>query len=174
MLKLEAMPAQMPKNPRIGHGLFLLGILVDLDQGVIGLTTSASHACMHPLTALAQASQAMRPATSAGRRSHTGTPHLGLHGFIREHHKACREIPYCRMVHENVERAKLDLIVVPAGMQRVEVLDAVNAQDDRLTVDDEPLLPVLQRRLHDPRIALGPVVPTRVINRTRSPSRSTL
>ena len=98
MLKLEAMPAQMPKNPRIGHGLFLLGILVDLDQGVIGLTTSASHACMRPLTALAQASQAMRPATSTGRRSHTQELlFFGLRGFIREHHKAGREIPYCRM-----------------------------------------------------------------------------
>src|ERR1700747_3692776 len=36
--------------------------------------------------------------------------------------------------------------------------DAVHAQDDGLTVNDEPLLPVLQRRLDDPRIAPSPVI----------------
>ena len=94
MLKLEAMPAQMPKNPRIGHGLFLLAILVDLDQGVIGLTMSANHAGVRPLTALAQASQAIRPAASTGRRSHTQELLIfGLYGFIREGHEVVGKFP---------------------------------------------------------------------------------
>jgi hypothetical protein len=49
-------------------------------------------------------------------------------------------------------------LVVLAGMQRVEVGDALHAQHHRLAVDDEPRLPVLQRGLDDPRIAAGPVI----------------
>jgi DNA-binding XRE family transcriptional regulator len=47
---------------------------------------------------------------------------------------------------------------VLARVQRVEIGDAVDAQDNGLTIDDELLLPVLQGRFHDPRVALGPVV----------------
>ena len=58
-------------------------------------------------------------------------------------------------LHENVERATLDFIVVLPGMQRVEIGDAVHTQDDGLAIDHEPLLPVLQRGLGNPRIALS-------------------
>ena len=44
---------------------------------------------------------------------------------------------------EHIEGAELDFFVVPAGMQRVEIGDAVYAKDDRLTVDHKLLLPVL-------------------------------
>ena len=38
-------------------------------------------------------------------------------------------------LHENVERAKLDFIVVLPGMQRVEIGDAVHTQDDGVAID---------------------------------------
>ena len=53
---------------------------------------------------------------------------------------------------EDVEGAEPDLLVVFARMQRIEVGDAVDAQHHRLAIDDEPLLPVLERGLDDPRI----------------------
>jgi hypothetical protein len=40
----------------------------------------------------------------------------------------------------------------------IEVGDAVDPEHDGLAVDHELPLPVLQRRFHDPRIAVGPVV----------------
>jgi hypothetical protein len=43
-------------------------------------------------------------------------------------------------------------------MKRIEIRDAVDAQDDSLAIDDELLLPVLQRRFDDPGIALRPVI----------------
>src|SRR5436309_1740227 len=43
-------------------------------------------------------------------------------------------------------------------MQRVEIGDAVDANDDSLAVDDEMLHPVLQCGFNDPRISLGPVI----------------
>jgi hypothetical protein len=43
-------------------------------------------------------------------------------------------------------------------MQRVEIGITVNAQDDRLAIDDELLLAVLQRSFNDPGEALCPVV----------------
>ena len=45
-----------------------------------------------------------------------------------------------------------------AGMDGVEIRDAVNAENDRLAIDDELLVSVLQRRLDDPRITLCSVV----------------
>lgn len=59
---------------------------------------------------------------------------------------------------KHIESVGLNLFVVLAGMQRVEIRDAVEAEDDGLAIDDELLLPVLQRGLYDPRIALGPVI----------------
>jgi hypothetical protein len=52
----------------------------------------------------------------------------------------------------------MHLVIVLARVQRVEVGDAVDAEDDRLAIDDELLVSVLQRGLDDPEIALGPVV----------------
>jgi len=44
---------------------------------------------------------------------------------------------------QHIEGAELHLFTVLAGMQRVEIGDAVYAKDDRLTVDHKLLLPVL-------------------------------
>ena len=52
----------------------------------------------------------------------------------------------------------MHLFIVLAGVQRVEVGDAVDAEDDGLAVEHEPPLPHLARGLGDPRIALGPVL----------------
>jgi hypothetical protein len=43
-------------------------------------------------------------------------------------------------------------------MERVEIRDAVNAKDDRLAIDDELLVAILQRGLDDPGITLRPIV----------------
>jgi hypothetical protein len=48
----------------------------------------------------------------------------------------------------------LHLVIVLAGMQRVEIGDAIDAEDDRFTIDDELPVSVLQRGLYDPGIAL--------------------
>jgi hypothetical protein len=48
-------------------------------------------------------------------------------------------------------------VLVLAGVQRVEVGDAIDAENYRLAINDEMLLPVLKRRLSNPRIALGPI-----------------
>jgi hypothetical protein len=66
-----------------------------------------------------------------------------------------------RYVHrssQHIERAKLHFVIVLAGMQSVEIGISVNAQDDRLAIDDKALLPVFQRRFSDPWIAFGPVI----------------
>jgi len=47
-----------------------------------------------------------------------------------------------------------------AGVQRVEIGDAVDAKDDGLAIDHEVLGAVLQRGLDDPRITLRPVIAT--------------
>jgi len=57
---------------------------------------------------------------------------------------------------EDVKGVELDLVVLFAGVQGIEVGDAVDAEHHRLAVDHEPPDAVLQRRFHDPRI--GPVV----------------
>src|SRR6516165_9969564 len=43
-------------------------------------------------------------------------------------------------------------------MKRIEIGNAVDAQDDSLAIDDELLLTVLQRRLHDPGISFCPTI----------------
>lgn len=60
---------------------------------------------------------------------------------------------------EAVKGIQLHLVIDLAGMQRVEVRDAVYTEDHGFAVDDGLLLAVLERRLGDPRIAAGPVVP---------------
>jgi len=59
---------------------------------------------------------------------------------------------------EIVEGIELDFIVMLPGMQRIGVGDTIDAEHHRLTINDELLVPVLQRTLDNPRIALGPVV----------------
>jgi hypothetical protein len=48
----------------------------------------------------------------------------------------------------------MHLVILLALVQCVEIGDAVHAKDHRFAVDDELLVPVLQRGLDDPRIAL--------------------
>lgn len=68
------------------------------------------------------------------------------------------ELPEVIPAHgENVKHVELHLVL--AGMQRVEIGDAIDAENYRLAVDDEMLLPLLERRLGNPRIALGPIGP---------------
>ena len=43
-------------------------------------------------------------------------------------------------------------------MKRIEIGNAVDAEDDSLAIDDELLSPILQRGLDDPGIALCPVI----------------
>jgi hypothetical protein len=45
-----------------------------------------------------------------------------------------------------------------AGMQRVEIRGAINAQDHRLAVDDKLLEPIFEGGFDNPRISLGRVV----------------
>jgi hypothetical protein len=75
---------------------------------------------------------------------------------------------------QNVESIELHLVIVLAGMQRVEIGDAVDAEDDRLAVEDELLMMGFSERPRRSRdSAWSSPWSTRVISRTRSPSRST-
>jgi hypothetical protein len=69
------------------------------------------------------------------------------------------------------------------GVQPVKIGDAVDAEKDRLAIDDEGRGAVLQRRLNDQRIARGPIVAVAREQpdvgapadcRTRAPSRWTI
>jgi hypothetical protein len=51
-------------------------------------------------------------------------------------------------------------MVAPAGVQGVEVRDAVDTEHDGFAIQDELLLPDLPRRLDDPGIPAGPVMAT--------------
>ena len=44
---------------------------------------------------------------------------------------------------EEIKAAELHLFVVPTRVQRIEIGNAVDAQDDSFAIDDELLLPVL-------------------------------
>ena len=57
-----------------------------------------------------------------------------------------------------IEGAELDFLAMPAGMQGIEIGDAVNAQDDGLAIEHKPPGAVLQGGFDDPWIALRPVV----------------
>jgi hypothetical protein len=60
---------------------------------------------------------------------------------------------------KNVKSVKLQLVVLLARVQRLEIGDPVDAEHDGLAIDHEILLPVLQRALDNPRIAVGLIVP---------------
>ena len=58
------------------------------------------------------------------------------------------------VAHQHIERLELDLGIVPARVQPVEVRAAVDAQQHRLAVNDEGRVPVSKRgRSHG--LALG-------------------
>jgi hypothetical protein len=58
-----------------------------------------------------------------------------------------------------VEGVELHLVIVPAGMQAVEIGAAVDAEQHGLTVDHEGRIPVSQRGRRDQRRPITPVVP---------------
>lgn len=45
-------------------------------------------------------------------------------------------------------------------MEGIEICDAIDAEHDRLAINDEPPVPVFTCGLHDPRISVGPVIAT--------------
>jgi hypothetical protein len=52
--------------------------------------------------------------------------------------------------NQDVEGAELDLLVMLAGMQCIDVGDAFHTEDYGLAVEDEARLPDLASGLHDP------------------------
>jgi hypothetical protein len=69
------------------------------------------------------------------------------------------QIPDILAIHrQHIESAQLNLSVLPARVQRVEIGDAVNAQNDSLAIDDELLAPVSEGGLSDPGEALRRVI----------------
>ena len=58
---------------------------------------------------------------------------------------------------QDIERVELNLVIMPAGVQTVEIGDAVDAQQHRLAIDDERSRSVLQRGHDDQRITISPV-----------------
>jgi hypothetical protein len=56
---------------------------------------------------------------------------------------------------QHIEGTELNLFVVLAGKQRVEIGDPVNSEDHGLAIDYEPLLTVLQRSLDNPGISMA-------------------
>ena len=59
---------------------------------------------------------------------------------------------------QHVEGVELDLGIVLAAMQPVEVGDAVDTEQHGLAVDHERCIPIAQRGLGDQRISAAPVV----------------
>jgi hypothetical protein len=59
-----------------------------------------------------------------------------------------------------VEGIELRLRILLAGVQGVEVGDAIDAKHHGLAIDHELPVPVLARCLDDPRVAVRPVVAT--------------
>ena len=53
---------------------------------------------------------------------------------------------------------ELDLLVALAGVQAIEIGNAVNAEHDGLAIDHELIMAIPQRAFDDPRIAAAPVV----------------
>ena len=86
-----------------------------------------------------------------------------------------RQLPQIVTIkRENIEGVQLHFVVMPAGMQPIEIGDAIDSEQDRLAVDHERGLPVPQRGFDDKRITRGPVVAVAGEQRTRAPSRTTI
>jgi hypothetical protein len=106
-----------------------------------------------------------RPVESTGKSGHrmAGQPANSVENDAHVRQSGCRDGAPC---------AELHLFIVLAGMQRVPVGIAINAQDDGFAINHKMLLPVLQGSFSNPWEAVCPE-PPRVISRTRSPLRST-
>ena len=59
---------------------------------------------------------------------------------------------------QDVERIELHFIAMLVRKQLVEIGNAINPEDDGLTIDHELPMAILGRRLDDPRVAVSPVV----------------
>jgi hypothetical protein len=59
---------------------------------------------------------------------------------------------------QHIECAELDFLAMPAGVQSVEIGDAIDTQHNGLSVDHKLIDAVLQGGLGDPRISLRPVI----------------
>ena len=59
---------------------------------------------------------------------------------------------------KHVEGTELHLLIVFAGVQRIEVRQTIEAKNNRLAIDHKLLGPVLEGRFSNPRKALRPVV----------------
>jgi hypothetical protein len=57
--------------------------------------------------------------------------------------------------HQDIEGTELDLMVVQTGVECIEVRDAVDAEDHRLTVEHKTLLADFAGGLDDPRVPAG-------------------
>ena len=67
--------------------------------------------------------------------------------------------PACAVaLDQDVEGAELDLVVMLAGVEGVEIGDAVDAEDHGFAIEDEVLVADLAGGLRDPRVTRGPVV----------------
>jgi hypothetical protein len=63
----------------------------------------------------------------------------------------------CSISH--IDHTELNLVVVPARAQCVEIRNAIDPQDNSFAINDEMLLPVLESGFSDPWEAFCPVVP---------------
>jgi hypothetical protein len=59
---------------------------------------------------------------------------------------------------QDVEGVELNLVIMPARVQPIEIGNAVDAMQDRLAIDDERSCAVSQRGLDDQRVTIAPVI----------------
>src|SRR5690242_10248397 len=70
-----------------------------------------------------------------------------------------RELAQILTIHRQyIEGAKLDLAIVLAGVQRVEIRHAVDTENNGLAIKHKLLDAVSACRVSDPWVALGPIV----------------
>ena len=62
------------------------------------------------------------------------------------------------VAHQHIEGVELDLVIVPARAQAVEIPSPVDAKQHRFAVDYERAVPVTQRGFKDQRIAIASVM----------------
>jgi len=71
------------------------------------------------------------------------------------------------VAHEDIEGLELDIVIVPAGMQRAEIGVACDAENNRFVVEHEALLTDPALRLDDPTYSGWP---TGARGRRRAPA----
>ena len=78
------------------------------------------------------------------------------------------------VAHQHIEGVELDLVIVPARAQAVEIRSPVDAKQHRFAVDYERAVPVTQRGFKDQRIAIASVMAIPSEQPHRWPSRLTI